>query len=228
MTTSAEASRSRCRRMRCKPATPTSTTNSTAAPITCAVTSASCATGRSLVPAVTTSTFPRDSAVHPACGSQKVRASRSCSAAGSSPCEVLRLGRVHARDEAVLPGFREPPDRAFHPLRRLPLGKHHLREAAPLPAVEVERREAQVGDRGLPSRAAALARPTRRSEHLRAVAEIRQRSLVHSHRLPRKLEEISPIPPTGRQFYAPHGRYTRYRLSSAPCAEVTYVGGIES
>src|SRR5947209_3992523 len=56
---SAAAIRSRCRSRRCSPATPTSATRSVAVPIAWAVTSASRATGRSLVPADSTSTAPR-------------------------------------------------------------------------------------------------------------------------------------------------------------------------
>ena len=63
--------------------------------------------------------------------------------------EVCRVLGADSRHEAILPGFREPPDRAFHPFRRLALREHHFRKPAPLLAVEVQRGEAQFRDRRL-------------------------------------------------------------------------------
>src|SRR5262245_57689766 len=83
-TTSAAASLSRCLNSRCTPATPTSAIMSAFAPSTRAVTSASWATGRSLVPAVTTYTCPDFALGSVDAGSQNVRASRSCSACGNT------------------------------------------------------------------------------------------------------------------------------------------------
>ncbi len=62
------------------PATPTSASSETRHPNACAVTTASRATGRSLVPAVTTATLPATGLIE--AGSQKVRATRSCWASG--------------------------------------------------------------------------------------------------------------------------------------------------
>src|SRR5262245_19915356 len=76
---SASVNRSRYFNSRWIPATPTSATNSTAQPNASAVTAASLATGKSLVPAVSTNTRPWGFLSSPglAAGSQNVRATRS-------------------------------------------------------------------------------------------------------------------------------------------------------
>jgi len=61
--------------------------------------------------------------------------------------EMRRLLGADSRDEAILPGFRKPPNGAFNPFRRLALREHHFREPTPLFAVEVQRGETQLRDR---------------------------------------------------------------------------------
>ena len=159
------------------------------------MTSASCATGRSLVPAVTTQTCPTGAGRSPGAGSQNVRASRSCSACGKCRGEVVGLGRIHPRGEAVLPGRRESPDRPFDPFRRLPLGEHDFREPAPVLAA-----------RGRAWRTRAP-RPPACSQQLRGDASIGSvatcapvrgspRSSLRGMPQLRKLEGFSRSPPT--------------------------------
>ena len=112
------------------------------------MTAASCATGRSLVPAVTTNTFPIGGSFarnrQPQCAGQTILLSLR-----KEILEVSRLIRVQPRDETILSGFAHSPDRGVDPRRSLAFGKDNFREAASFLAVKIEVGESEVADRGL-------------------------------------------------------------------------------
>ena len=118
---------SRCGSSRWRPATPQSNTRSTRLPIASAVTAASSATGRSEVPALTTTISPTPS-----------RASRldHDEARGlvhlthGSPRERAATHRgLGARGEHVVVRLGQPPDDRHHLLRRLALAEDGLGHA---------------------------------------------------------------------------------------------------
>ncbi len=109
------------------------------------MTTASWATGRSLVPAVRTTTRPLGvRGVGDEAGSQNVRPTRSCSAWGKSCGEVGGLLGVDARGEAILARLDELTDDALDPLRRLAFAEDHFGEAAALTAVQIDLGETEV------------------------------------------------------------------------------------
>src|SRR4029450_7277932 len=173
-TASASASIGCTAARRCRPATPTSATISVSAPSIEAVSSASSATPRSEVPAVTMSTTPAAGGVvggraaHPALGGW--RCPRSGDPPSPGPFDALDraagrgrahhvdvLGRGPRHEDRALVDRQEPlDDRADLP-GRLALGGDDL--AGPLAelAVMVDLREPEVAERQVPQVARAIA-----------------------------------------------------------------------
>ena len=113
-----------------------------------AVTTASCATGKSLVPAVRTTTRPLVfRGVAEAAGSQKVRADAVLFGVGKGRGEMSGLFEVHARGQAVLVGFEELADDALDPLRSFALAEDDFGEAAALTAVQIDHGVTEFRDR---------------------------------------------------------------------------------
>ena len=93
-----------------------------------AVTAASWATGRSLVPAVNTNTLPAGAGRSPGAGSQKVRATRSCSAAGKCSARYAAcasLTRVARQSWPAAASWRATPPThsAVLPSQKITSGK---------------------------------------------------------------------------------------------------------
>ena len=120
----------------------------------------------------------------------------------------------------MLPGFREPTDCPFHPFRRFPLGEYHFRKPAPILTMKIERGVSEVGH-------GRIAQPSRGRSRSKASPGMylfeHARSSAGDMPGSKNLKKTSHFrqPP---QFYARHGRYTRYRPSSAPsrrrCGEI--------
>ena len=123
---------------RCRPATPTSATSLTSQFQASAVTRASSATGRSLVPAVTMTTRPSlgPSSVGP--GHPERPPDGVVLALRERGPQVLGGSRVDPGDESALLVGQERPQDGLDLLGRLPLPEDDLRESAAQPAMEVD------------------------------------------------------------------------------------------
>ena len=161
---------------RCGPATPTSWINSTSAPVQRAVSRASSATGKSLVPAVTIATRPALrplSSSCPLCPSWSCNPERPADGVVASGRELHQqfggLLRRHAGRQHVGPVIAAGP-RKFSPSRR----RSCLRQRS------LPESRSGGGDRGRPGR-----RPRRRCRHFGHVAK------THPTTTPRR-REASP------------------------------------
>ena len=125
---------------RCRPATPTSSTRSTAAPNTRAVSAASAATGPSEVPAASTATVPRPGGSGPTATAVPSTVTSSCARRSASTVSARRAGDEHR----AVAGRAQRLDDLEHLRGRLAGAVDDLGVAGAQGAVHVDQRVRQL------------------------------------------------------------------------------------